>query len=78
MESRNLIRLFASAEVEGSAQFNLQANVPLSQAGSSVTINISSGKAHAQVSAQEPPRKKKPKKAAPSSILLIKEPGDQN
>lgn len=73
-----MIRSFASARVEGSAQVNLQANVPLSQAGSSVTINISSGKASAQVSAQEPPRKMKPKKRQSSSTLLIKGPGDQN
>ena len=74
-----MIRSFASARVEGSAaQLNLQANVPLSQAGSSVTIKMSSGKATAKVSAQEPPTKKKPKIAAPSSMLQIKGVGDQN
>ena len=89
-----MIRSFASATVEGSAaQLNLQANVPLSQAGSSVTIKMSSGKATAKVSAQEPPTKKKPKRAAqepptkkkgkipkrasPSSMLQIKGVGDQ-
>ena len=74
-----MIRSFASARVEGSAaQLNLQANVPLSQAGSSVTIKMSSGKATAKVSAKEPPTKKKPKRAAPSSMLQIKGVGDQN
>ena len=79
-----MIRSFASAPVEGSAaQLNLQANVPLSQAGSSVTIKMSSGsmpptKKKLKRAAQEPPTKKKPKRAAPSSMLQIKGVGDQN
>lgn len=42
----------------GTATIKMKAHVPNSQAGSSVTINIKSGKGVAQVSACEPPNKK--------------------
>ena len=43
-----------STQKGGSATLKLHAHLPLSQASSSVTVQVSSGKAHAKVKAKEP------------------------
>ncbi|CAN6347701.1 unnamed protein product, partial [Urochloa humidicola] len=78
----SVVRSHAKATVQttstGNVEMNLQANVPMSQASSSVTINMTSGKAHAQVTAQEPPRKKLPvRRPNQGQVLLLKGPGEE-
>lgn len=54
-------RARVSTSREGSASINLHAQVPMSQATSSVTVQVSAGSAYAKVSAQEP-NKRNPKR----------------
>lgn len=75
---QNAIQSAARAKVStgrtGSATVNLVANVPSSQASSSVTININSGKAVAHVSASAPAspvKKLVPKKPRPAGMLIL-------
>lgn len=76
-ENTAIARSSAKARVQttdaGSATVNLVAHLPSSQASSSVTINITSGKASAQVSATEPVKKKKPspRKSHAGPVLLL-------
>jgi hypothetical protein len=50
---------------------NLKAQLPLSQASSSVTVHISSGSASAKVSAQEPSKRKKKTLAKFQQYLML-------
>ena len=61
----------------GRVEINLHAIVPSSQASSSVTINMTSGKAH--VEAQEPSRKKlQVRRSSQAPVLLLGGPSEQN
>ena len=60
------------------ATMHLQANVPLSQASSSVNLSFKGGKACVTVTDEEPPRKKQSvkKRTQPSQLLLLKDRAD--
>ena len=74
------IKCTATTRVQtpGQANMHLQANVPLSQASSSVNLSFKGGKACATVTAEEPPRKKQSvkKHTQPSQLLLLKDRAD--
>ena len=74
------IKCTATARVQtpGQATMHLQANVPLSQASSSVNLSFNGGKACVTVTAEEPPRKKQAvkKRTQPSQLLLLKDHAD--
>ena len=55
----------------GTATIKLHAQVPLSQASSSVTVQVSSGKAHAKVEATEPVKRKKTTPAKFQEYLIL-------
>ena len=79
--STTVIKSFAKARVQttssGKADMTLHANVPMSQASCSVTINVASGKAQAEVRAQEPTRKKlQVRRSAAAPKLLLKGPSE--
>ena len=79
--STTVIRSLAKARVQttssGKADMTLHANVPMSQASCSVTINVASGKAQAEVRAQEPTRKKlQVRRSAAAPKLLLKGPSE--
>jgi hypothetical protein len=58
---------------------NMHASVPMSRAKSSVTITMTSGKAQAQVHAQEPARKKLQVRRRPTAlVLLLQSPGEDS
>lgn len=85
MEQLQMVKVNAKAKVAtqqgGSASVNLQAIVPHSQASTSASIQIKSGKASISLSAQEPAQKgkkqqhvqpaKKAKKSARGPLLLL-------
>ena len=58
----------------GDASIKLHAQVPLSQASSSVTVNVSSGSAFSKVKAQEPSGKRKTTKPPKFSEYLMLPP----
>jgi len=60
-----------STDKGGSATLNLKAQLPLSQASSSVTVHISSGSACAKVNAQEPSKRKKKPLAKFHQYLML-------
>jgi len=62
-----------STNVGGYADLKLHANVSLSQASSSVKVNINSGTASAHVSAREPGNSKKtaPKRPFHAPLMLL-------
>jgi len=71
----NVTKASAMARVEtergGSATLNLKAQVPLSQASSSVTVQVSSGKAHAKVKAKEPAKRRTTTPAKFQEFLML-------
>ena len=58
----------------GTASVTLHAQLPSSQASSSVTVNVSSGSAFSKVKAQEPSGKRKTTKLAKFSEYLMLPP----
>ena len=58
----------------GDASIKLHAQVPLSQASSSVTVNVSSGSAFTKAKAQEPSGRRKTTKPAKFSEYLMLPP----
>lgn len=55
----------------GSAELSLKAQVPASQASSSVTVKVSSGSAYAKVTAQESGRRKTSTPAKFKQYLML-------
>lgn len=81
--TKSVVRSSAKAKVHttstGRVEINLHAIVPSSQASSSVTINMTSGKAQAHVEAQEPSRKKlQVRRSSQAPVLLLGGPSEQN
>ena len=74
------IKCTATTRVQtpGQANMHLQANVPLSQASSSVNLSFKGGKACVTVTTEEPLRKKQSvkKRTQPSQLLLLKDHAD--
>lgn len=81
--STTVVRSTAKARVQttssGRADMTLQAILPMSQASSSVTVNVTSGRAQAEARVQEPTRKKlQVRRSAEAPKLLLKGPGEDN
>jgi hypothetical protein len=78
------VKASAKARVQtiatGKVELNLHASVPMSQASSSVTVSMTSGKAQAHVQAEEPPRKKLQVRRGPKGLpmLHLNGPAEEN